>query len=94
MADQKAKWVKIGKVIRKKAGGVCVVVGEPDNKNEQYKYSVEVTVKDSSGKKVANFTNGFLTVTDPRKRPGITEEQASKIPASLVSELFFVENQD
>lgn len=94
MADQKAKWVKIGKVIKKKAGGVCIVVGEPDAKNEQYKYNVEVTVKNASGKTVANFKNGFLTVLDPRKRSGITEEQASKIPASLVSELFFVENNE
>lgn len=94
MADQKAKWVKFGKVIKKQKGGVCVKLGDPDNKNSDFAYNIEIKVTDAKGKVVASTKNCFLNVMDPRKRPGITEEQISKIPASLVSELFFVENNE
>lgn len=92
--DTKSKWQKFGKVIKKKAGGVCVVVGDPNAKNQQYAYHVEFKITDASGKLLAQGKNGFLNVSDPRKRPGIKEEDAAKIPASLVSELFFVDNSD
>lgn len=92
--EKKSRWIKFGKVIKKKNGGTCIVVGDPEARNPAFQYNVEVTIKNGSGKKVAEFKNGFLQVTNPRKRAGITEEQASKIPDSLLSELFFVENNE
>lgn len=98
MANDKtngSKWHKVGAVIKKKNGkGVCVITGNANAKDPKYQFNVEVTIKNAEGKKLASFTNGLLTVSDPRKRPGITEADLAKIPASLVSELFFVENQD
>ena len=91
----KSKWVKIGAVVKKKNGkGVCIITGNQNATNVKYKFNVEITVTDGEGKKVASFKNALLNVSDPRKRPGIKEEELAKIPASLVSELFFVENND
>jgi hypothetical protein len=50
-------------------------------------------VTDAQGNKV-QFKNAFLTVLDPRNRPGASEEDIAKIPSSLVSELFYVENNE
>lgn len=95
MADVKSKWHKVGAVIKKKNGkGVCVITGNSNAKDPKYNFSVELTIKNAEGQKVATVSNPLFTVSDPRKRPGITESDAAKIPASLVSELFFVENND
>lgn len=90
----KNRWIKVGAVLRKGEGkkGTFVVLGSQNNKNEDFRTSVEVTVKDNKGKVISTLKNGFLTVTDPRHRPGITEEQVSKIPDRLVSELYIVED--
>lgn len=88
-----AKWTKIGTVMTKKGkSGKYVVLGDENNKNEQYRTTVEIRVKDASGKVVAQTKNGYLQITDPRNRKGITEEQAEKIPSFVEAELFFVEN--
>ena len=95
MSEQKAKWHKVGAVVKKSNGkGVCILTGNSKAKDAKYQFTVELTVKDGNGKKLFSTTNPLLNVSDPRKRPGITEEDAAKIPASLVSELFFVENND
>lgn len=92
---KKGRFVKVGAVLKKEGKvGSFIVLGDSQNKNEKYRTTVEVTVKDSSGKVLAKTENGFLTVLNPRLRPNITEEQAAKIPARLVSELFIVENND
>lgn len=89
----KAKFHKIGAVVKKNNGkGVVVVLGNPNSKKEEYRTTVELTLKDSKGNILAQSKDGFLTVFDPRKRPGITEEQAEKISSRLVSELFLVED--
>jgi uncharacterized protein YxjI len=93
MAEGKAKFHKIGSVFKKKdKPGSYVALGNPNSKNEKYKTTVEITLKDAKGEKVVQLSNGFLTVLDPRKRRDITEEQASKIPEHLISELFIVED--
>ena len=94
MADnKKSTFTKVGAVLKKQGKpGVFVVLGNANAKKEEYRTEVEITVKDSKGKTIASSRNGFLTVLDPRKRKGITEEQAEKISDRLVSELFIVED--
>lgn len=59
-------------------------------KNEQYNLSVEVTVRDSKGKVVAQQTDGYLELVDPRKEPDdllaagfIDEDMAEKMKLGL-----------
>lgn len=93
MAKGKGKFTKVGSILSKNGKpGSFVVLGDENNKNEQYRTTVEIRVKDSSGKVLAQTKNGFLTLLDPRNRPGISEEQSEKIPARLQAELFIVEN--
>ena len=94
MSEPKSKWHKIGAVVKKKNGkGVCIITGNANAKDPKYQFNVQLTITDAQGNKVASVKNGLLTVSDPRKRPGIKDEDLAKIPASLVSELFFVENE-
>lgn len=62
-----AKWVKVGTLMKNKAGtGTYLKVTED----------------------VKLSKNQILNVQNPRKRPGITEEQLSKIPDFVVAEIF------
>lgn len=88
----KKKYTKVGAVLKSdKSKGVFIVLGNSNASNEKYRTTVELTVKDASGKVVKSISNGLLTVLDPRKRPGIKEEELEKISDKLVNELFIVE---
>lgn len=59
-------------------------------KNDKYNLSVEITVKDHTGKVVAHQTDGFLELVDPRKQPDdllaaelISEEMAEKMKENV-----------
>jgi hypothetical protein len=85
------KKFKVGTVQSKKdRSGVTIAVGNANAKNEKYRTSVEITVKDANGNVLAQVENGYLVVQDPRKRDGITEEQLAKIPDWIKSEVFVV----
>jgi hypothetical protein len=93
--DKKSKFLRIGAVVKKRNGkGVVVALGNAQAKNEKYRTTVEVTLKDASGKTIAKTTNGFLSVFNPRQRPGITDAEIEKIPDALVSELFLVQDNE
>ncbi len=93
MAKGTGKWTKVGVVMKKKGKpGSYVLLGDEKNPKEEYRTTVEIRVKDHTGKVVAQTKNGFLQITDPRNRKGITEEQAEKIPSFIEAELYFVEN--
>jgi len=82
------RFVKVGNVMKRKDGtGVFIALGNSKAKNEKYRYSVELTVRDFSGKVVGTTTDGLLSITDPRTRPGITEDQAANIPDSIKNEI-------
>lgn len=84
---------KIGTVNAKKDGsGFYIGMGNP--KGKKYAYSVELIIKDATGKVVHKVENPFVNIQDPRKRPGITEEQASKIPEFIKNELFVIQNDE
>lgn len=82
-----SKWLTIGKVLKKKSPktGLTVAFGD-----KYRKINVKLVVTDANGHVLAEVENPFLNVSDPRKRPGITEEQADKIPDFLLQELSLV----
>lgn len=81
MSDNKAPWVKIGEILKKKDGSGTYI--KLDLRKGKEKLS-SITL-----------TNGsFLTVLDPRKRAGITEEQLEKIPDFVRAELFLAPPRD
>ena len=87
------KYVKLG-VIMKGEKGPYLILGNNKNKNADFNYSVEVRVVDNSGNKKAYTKNGILSLFNPRKRPGITEEQASRIPKSLEYDVMLVVDEE
>lgn len=88
-----AKFHKIGTVNRKKDGsGFYIGMGNP--KGKKYAFSVELVIKNAAGEVVHKVENPMVMIQDPRKRPGITEEQAAKIPEFIVNELFVIERDD
>lgn len=86
------KYTKIGAVLNM-GKGPFVVLGNEKEKNEAYRYNVEVRVTNLKGEKVAYSKNGTLSLFDPRKRKGITEEQAAKVPAVVQWELVLTEEK-
>jgi hypothetical protein len=96
-----SKYIKIGSIIatdnKNDPNGpkrISIGLGQK-GKNTQYDLSVEVLVKDKSGKVVARQTDGFINLVDPRTQPDellkagvINEDQAIEMKnnASKLSE--------
>jgi len=89
MEEKKSKFKKVGAVLKGNKGSF-IVLGNSKAKNEKYNYNVTLTLTDSKGELLAEQTNGLLSVFDPRKRPGITDEERERIPESVLMELFVV----
>jgi hypothetical protein len=92
MADEKKKWIKLGAVKTSKTTDASgkptssyIQLGTPKSKFEPV--NVRLIVTDLTGTVLADVTNPNLNAQDPRKRPGITEDQAKKIPAYVKAEL-------
>lgn len=84
------KKYKVGNVqLKKDRSGTTVALGNV-SKNSKYATNIEIIVRDGEGNELARSTNGFLKVENPRTRPGITEEQAAKIPDWIKNELYLV----
>jgi len=90
------KKFKVGVVqMKQDKSGVTVKLGSPESRNEKFRYSVELVVKDANGNVVAKAENGYLKVEDPRKRTkangeGLSESELAKIPAWIKNELMLV----
>lgn len=95
MSENKKKktYVNIGQTKEGQFGNY-VQLGKENPKFPQYDYKVQVRVTDSTGKVVGTFTNPNISLMDPRKRPGITEEQAEKIPSYVINDLVIVVKED
>lgn len=65
-SNKKNKYTRLGQVLKGKDGGSYITLGNDRNKDPKYNYSVEVTVRNSSGEVVAKQTDGYLSVFDPR----------------------------
>lgn len=88
----KKKYTKVGAVLKgTKGDNTFIVLGNTKSRNEKYNYNVEVRVTDNQGNVITQQKNGILSVFDPRKRPGLSEEDAKKIPDSVLFELFIIE---
>lgn len=90
MSQKKYKYTKVGAVL-KGENGPYIVLGNDRSKSAKYNYSVEMIVRDSEGNVLTTLKNGILSTSDPRKRPNITEEEASKISSKLMAEVFIAE---
>ena len=91
MSDKK-KWVKLGTLMSNKKTdsegkptGSYIQFGTAKSKYQPV--NVKITVTDLNGNVVAEVTNPNLHVQDPRKRPGITDEQKAQIPAYILREI-------
>lgn len=95
-----SKTAKIGSVFltKDRSGADRFSIGlGVKGKNPDYDLSVELVVKDRSGKVVARQTDGFINLVDPRTQPdellsrglvteevaGRMKEQVSKIPEKI-----------
>ena len=84
------KSFKVATVQMKKDGsGTTVKLGNY-SKNEKYKTTTQIIVRDSSGNVLADVTDSYLVVKDPRTRENITEEQVGRIPDYIKNELFVI----
>lgn len=90
MADKPYKYTKIGAVLKGKSGPY-IVLGNDKAKNTKYNYTVEMIVRDGEGNVVSSTKNALLSTLDPRKRPGIKEEEVARISSSLMAEVFVSE---
>lgn len=88
------KKYKVGAVQTKKdKSGVTVKLGNY-SKNEKYKTTTQIIVRNHEGKVLADVTDGFLQVVNPREREGLTEEQLARIPEYIRNELFVVISEE
>jgi len=78
---KKRKFTKVGQVWAKKDDpeAFFVKLGQK-GKNADYDLTVEITVKNAAGEIVAQQTDGFLNLSDPRKSPFADEASLSKVP--------------
>lgn len=79
------EWHKIGTIKNGKTGNKYLALGSPKSKYKPV--NVELVVKDLDGKVLATVVNPNLNCSDPRKRPGITEQQLGLIPDYVVAEV-------
>lgn len=77
-----AKFQKVGVVLRGDKGPF-LVMGDSKAKSKNYQFEVELTVRDGNGKEVLRVKNPLLNMFDPRKRPGIKEEDAARLSDKL-----------
>ena len=83
--QQKRKLTRIGQVWESKDSTkenpkYFLKLGNNGNKDPKYDLTVEVTVKNAAGEVVAKTTDGFLTLSDPRKSPFANEAALAKVP--------------
>lgn len=85
------KRFKVGAVQKKKDGnGTTVSLGSKSN-NPKYKTTVQLIVRDGTGNVVADVTDPYLVVSDPRlDKDGNTSKFADKIPDFILKELSVV----
>lgn len=81
MDNNNVKFVAVGQIWAKKddSGKSYIRFGNNRNKDPKYNYTVEVVVKDASGKEVLRVENPFLNVSSPHpaaqeRVPGLLAE--------------------
>lgn len=79
------KWHKVALIKRSKAGSQYLSFGNPQDKYQPV--NVKVVVEDLNGKVLTEELNPVMFIQDPRKRKGITEDQAGKIPDFIRAEV-------
>lgn len=81
-----AKKITIGNLLLNEIDGrkmVSIGLGQKNKKNPKYDLTVEITVKDATGKVVASQKDGWINLVNPRTQPdellaaGIIKEDAA-----------------
>lgn len=85
MGTKNKDWLRIGSIKKSDKGHQYLTLGTEKAKFKPF--TVELIVKDATGKVLAHVTNPNLNVQNPRKRPGISEEDANKIPSFLMADV-------
>lgn len=84
------KSFKAGTVqVKKDQSGLTIKLGNY-SKNSKFATTTQIIIRDSEGKVLADVSDSYLVVRDPRKREGLTEEAAARIPDYIKSELFVI----
>lgn len=84
--EKSKKYTKIGAIWKnqdKETGESysSIRLGDPNNKNEKYRFNTTVTVTDNTGRLVAEVKNGYLSLFDPKEGA----------PQNLLKEIIFTE---
>lgn len=79
--EQKKKQIKFGSVWESKENkdNFYIRLGNKSD-NPKYDYHVTLTVKDGDGNVVAEQTDGFVSLFDPRKSQYANQEALAKVP--------------
>ena len=88
MADskvEKGKWFKFGAIKKGRTGSQYLQVGNPKDKYQPV--NVEITIKSLDGTVLSSAVNPNLVISNPRKRPNVTEEQLERIPEWLLADV-------
>ena len=81
------KSLPVGAIQTKKdRTGQTVRLGNPNAKNEKYRYTVQIRVLDSSGNVIGKTENPYIQIKDPRKNTSPNFD-VNKVPDYIVSEL-------
>ena len=79
------EWLNLGSIKVGKTGSSYLQLGTAKSKYKPY--NIKLVVEDLDGKVLASVLNPNLNIQDPRKRPGITDDQKDKIPEWLRAEV-------
>lgn len=71
---------------KKDKTGQTVRLGNPNAKNEKYRYTVQIRVLDNQGNVIAKAENPYVQIKDPRKSTAPNFD-VNKVPDYIVSEL-------
>lgn len=93
------KTFKAGTVQMKKSGdGRTIKLGNY-SKNSKFATTTQVIIRDSEGKVLADVTDGYLVLKNPRERTNkdgspLNEDQVARIPDYILSEMYVVVNDE
>lgn len=80
-----SEWIKLGVIKLGRSGNNYMALGT--SKSKYKPVNVRLVVEDLNGKVITSVLNPNLNVSDPRKRPGATEDQVAAIPDFIKAEV-------
>lgn len=84
MSQEKKVGVKLGQLLKSKAGNDYIRLGDTNQKDEKFNYTVDIRITKANGEKVV-LKNPSVFLSDPRKNA----KNPEKIPSFVLSDLVF-----